>query len=418
MIRHNVRVGYNEKDDCYLRFEDRLNNSICIGTTGSGKYSQLIKPMLNQDIMNDNLPIITIDANQDMSKDVYGLAKHYNRKIVVFDPVLKNKTVKFNPLIGNIDDCKYILLNSLNSQGELTNSDDFYNKFLGDCLYIVKNIYGNEANLLDLYYLISNYNNKGVKMIKDYLKKNINKNSFKKDILIANWFINVYYKDLSDFSKSILLREKLEKLLANEFAKNCLVLERNCENVIDTETLIKNKEVLAISTAYEYLKDIGPFLANMLFAYIENCLTTSTLLNKEDSVALYIYEPQTLSIDILSSILDKKTKINLYTMLSVQDIEVFSEQLSIDSVQSCILEKCSNSFIFPGVSKNTANYYLSLMNNEENEINCIDNIVFMKFGEMLLVQKKDNTYCEKIKIRYIPRFLDECLVENYSMYFS
>lgn len=401
MTNHNVVIGLNQGKEYYLSFEDRLNNSVVIGPTGCGKYHQITKPMLNQDIRNNNIAIISIDPKEFMSREISKLCEYHGRKVVVFDHYIKDNAVKFNPLKENIQDCKKILIDGLNSQEKLNKYYlDFYEKFLENSLYIVKKVYGDKSNLMDFYHIISNDNNYGIEIIRKLLEINTNTNTLNKDYRLASWFINNYYNDTNEFSKSISLRSKIEKIISNKYTKNLLVLSRNDNNVLDITSIIKNKQVLSIDIAYGYFKELGPFLANMLLSYIEICVTTSELLNKEDNVCLYIDEPQMLLPDKLLSILGDEVKINLATTLSIQDINVFSINPNQLETQHSIIKKCSNSFIFCGISEQTIRYYLDLIDANSKTM-FINEIEDMKFADMLFLQQKENISYRKLRIKYI-----------------
>ena len=417
MINYNTIIGTNQKEDYYLKFEDRLKNSICIGSLASGKYSQLIKPMINQDILNKNISVILFDSDNNISKDVYNLCKFHDKEVVVFDPTVINNTIKFNPLKGNNEICKKVLLDGLKTECELNNTDfdfEFYNKLIENSIYILKEVYGENSNLLDLYYLISNQSNNGSKIITTFLKNNISIDNLNTGIEIANWFTNSYYIDLKEYSKSILLRAKLEKLLTNKFSKNALVLDRDCNDIVDLESIIKGKQSLLINTNKE---EFDIFTTNMLFSYIATTLNQSSFLNKEDNVALYLQEPQNLLLGNIHLILKEETTANLATMIMIENIEDLDLSSRDTSIKNYTLNNCLNNFVFPTVSKETAKYYLSLLgDNQYKEIECINNIRFMKFGEMLFIQNKENTYCKKLRIKYIDRFLDDYLKEHYNDY--
>lgn len=100
-------IGYNAKykTPAFITDDERLRHVEILGSTGTGKTSSLIFPMLKQD-MEKGRGIILIDAKGDLSatKTVYQLAKDTGREkdLLFFSATETDKSNTYNPLLlGN-----------------------------------------------------------------------------------------------------------------------------------------------------------------------------------------------------------------------------------------------------------------------------------------------------------------------------
>jgi len=63
---------------------------LILGPTGSGKTSQTILPLINQDMQNPEMGITVLEPKGDLAQKAAMMAEHYGRKSVYFDPSFDN----------------------------------------------------------------------------------------------------------------------------------------------------------------------------------------------------------------------------------------------------------------------------------------------------------------------------------------
>lgn len=86
-----------------LPYKDRFLHMLILGPTGGGKTSQVILPMVDQDIKNFEAGVTVIEPKGDLAREVAMMAKVAGRPYIYFDPSVDNCPF-FNPLVGDEDD--------------------------------------------------------------------------------------------------------------------------------------------------------------------------------------------------------------------------------------------------------------------------------------------------------------------------
>ena len=67
-------------------YKDRFLHMLILGPTGSGKTSQTILPLVNQDMQNSGIGITILEPKGDLAQKAAMMAEHYGRRYVYFDP--------------------------------------------------------------------------------------------------------------------------------------------------------------------------------------------------------------------------------------------------------------------------------------------------------------------------------------------
>jgi hypothetical protein len=152
--------------DVIIPCKDRFLHMLVLGPTGSGKTSQIILPLLNQDLQNKEAGVTVIEPKGDLAEKAYAMAQHYGRKAIYFNPILESCPT-FNPLYGKEED----VIENIVTAFKMLNTDsaqyfqDMNEQLLRNALKVLKRTKGNHATLIDLSRLISNTGGSGRKLV-------------------------------------------------------------------------------------------------------------------------------------------------------------------------------------------------------------------------------------------------------------
>ena len=113
----SVIIGYNKKNKpVEILRDDKFTSTLIVGPAGSGKTTQSLIPMIQQDIRKQiPMGITVFEPNGDLTARIYADIKEQNdcnKTVLWFNPTLED-CVYFNPLNNNLDDAKNYLLKTI-----------------------------------------------------------------------------------------------------------------------------------------------------------------------------------------------------------------------------------------------------------------------------------------------------------------
>jgi len=86
-----------------IKHHDRYLHTMCIGTTGTGKSSRVLKPMIEQDLKaiakGEKLGVTIIEPKGDFADDVAAMCRSMKVPYIYINP-LNPATPRFNPMSG------------------------------------------------------------------------------------------------------------------------------------------------------------------------------------------------------------------------------------------------------------------------------------------------------------------------------
>jgi hypothetical protein len=245
-----------------IPYKDRFLHMLILGPTGSGKTSQTIMPMLNQDVQNLNAGITVIEPKGDLAEKIYAMAQYYGRPALYFNPVL-DACPTFNPLYGKEED---VVENTVTTFKMLDPDSpqyfqDMNEQLLRNSLKVLKRLKGNTATMIDLSRLVSNSVGEGRKMVMAFSKKNAPTEALAKENAdIANYFLSDYFNEKSKtYDNTSGVRSQIAKVVSNKFLRKVLNPE-NGKSDIDFDEHLENGTIICISTAQGKLRDLSKFL--------------------------------------------------------------------------------------------------------------------------------------------------------------
>lgn len=355
-------VNTETKKPVIIPYKDRFLHMLVLGPTGSGKTSQIIIPMINQDMQNLNCGITVLEPKADLAEKIHAMAKHYGRKSVYFNPILPDCPY-FNPLFGREED----VIENMATTFKMLNPDspqfflDMNETLIRNALKILKRMMGNKATLIELSRLLSNSQGLGRKMVTQFSRLSAPTEEIAKENAdIASWFLNEYFNEKSKtYEHCSGLRSQVSKITSNKHLRKVLN-PPNGENDVDFDKILEEGGVLAITTAQGALRDLGRFLGYFL------------ILNFQSSVFkrpgneftrrphfLYIDEFQVYSNPGFADMLTQGRSYRVASHLATQNralIGMGSGRDGQDFIE-LVSTNARNLIMFPGANSKDAKYY-------------------------------------------------------------
>ncbi|MDF2879491.1 MAG: TraG/TraD family [Clostridiaceae bacterium] len=342
--------------------KDRYLHMLILGPTGSGKTSQILLPMINQDMQNHECGITVIEPKADLAEKVYAMAKHYKRKVVYFNPVLP-ECPSFNPFFGYEDD----VIENMATTFKMLNPDspqffqDMNEQLIRNSLKVLKRLMGNKATLIELSRLVQNSGGVGRKMVTSFSRLNAETEAIAKENAdIASWFLNEYFNEKSKtYEHCSGLRSQIAKITSNTHLRQVLNPE-NGESDIDFQKHLAEGGVIAIATAQGALRDLGRFLGYFLILNFQSAVFKRPA--PEDSRRphfLYIDEFQTYSNPGFGDMLTQGRSYRVGCHLATQNRALMAMGGGQDGKNfvELVSTNARHIIIFPGGNAIDAKYY-------------------------------------------------------------
>lgn len=351
------------------RFKDRFLHMLILGPTGSGKTSQTILPLINQDMQNKEGGITVLEPKGDLAEKVYAMAEHYGRKAVYFNPILPDCPY-FNPLFGKEDEVienmatTFKMLNPGSPQFFLDQNE----MLIRQALKVLKRLYGNKANLIELSRLIHNSDGQGRKMVQAFGRVPAETAEIAKENAdVAAWFLNDYLNEKSKtYEHCSGLRSQVAKITSNKYLRRVLNPPSG-ENDVDFDKHLEEGGVITISTAQGALRDLGKFLGYFLILQFQSSVFKRPG-NEFTRRAhfLYIDEFQTYSNPGFADMLTQGRSYRVASHIATQNRALIGMNSGSDAKNfvELVSTNARNVVIYPGANPEDAKYYSELFGQE------------------------------------------------------
>ena len=354
-----------------LPYKDRFLHMLILGPTGGGKTSQVILPMVDQDIKNPEAGVTVIEPKGDLAREVAMMAKVAGRPYIYFDPSVDNCPY-FNPLVGDEDD---VIENAVTTFLMLNPDSPQYFKDLSEQLvrYTLKvlkrldkaeGIDGKYATFISMNTVLQNPNQDGRKLVTRFGQLPGETDAERKENAdIASWFINEYYAERSKvYENSSGIRAQVSKVISNRYLRDILNpdVTKNQYNEIDFDEHLENGGVICISTAQGMMRDLGKFLGYFIILQLQSAVFRRPG-NEDNRRAhfLYIDEFQTYSTPGFSDMLTQGRSYRVASHLATQARAQIAMGGGRDGKNfvELVSTNARNLIIFPGVSFIDAKFY-------------------------------------------------------------
>ena len=348
--------------DVIIPCKDRFLHMLVLGPTGSGKTSQIILPLLNQDLQNKESGITVIEPKGDLAEKAYAMAQYYGRKAIYFNPILESCPT-FNPLYGKEED----VIENIVTAFKMLNTDsaqyfqDMNEQLLRNALKVLKRTKGNHATLIDLSRLISNTGGSGRKLVQgEFNSMEAPTDAIAKENEdIANYFLSDYFNEKSKtFENTSGVRSQVAKIVSNKFLRK--VLNPQGKSDIDFDNHLETGTVICISTAQGKLRDLGRFLGYFIILNFQAAtFKRPGNENTRRNHFLYIDEFQSYSNPGFADMLTQGRSYRVASQLATQNralIGMGSGKDGEDFIE-LVSTNARNIVLFPGGNYNDAKYY-------------------------------------------------------------
>ncbi len=362
-----------------LPLKDRFLHMLIIGATGTGKTSQILLPMILQDIQNPDAGIIILEPKGDLAQKAAMMSIHYGRTPIYFDPSMDN-CPHFNPLAGD----EAVVVSNIITTFQMLNPDspqyfqDINAQLLGNAVMVLKRLDKNEgidgkySTLIGLSRLLQNSGGQGRDLIQKFSKiPSYTAEEAKQNADIASWFLNDYFAERSKiYENTSGIRSQVAKICSNEFLRD--ILNPNVmngeKNELDFSAALEEGRVLCISTAQGALQSLSKYLGLFLIFQLQNAVFNRP--GTEDtrkSCFLYIDEFQTYANKEFGNMLTMGRSYRVASHLATQardQIAMGSGREGRDFL-SLVSANASNIVVFPRGNEEDARYFSALFGEHE-----------------------------------------------------
>lgn len=354
-----------------IPYKDRFLHMLILGPTGGGKTSQVILPMVNQDIHNLDAGVTVIEPKGDLAREVAMMAKDLGRPYLYFDPSVDNCPF-FNPLVGDETDVienavtTFLMLNPDSPQY----FKDLSEQLVRNSLKVLKRldryngVDGHYSTFIWMSRLLQNAGGQGRELVQKFAKTPApTEEEAKENADIASWFMNEYFAERSKvYENSSGIRSQVSKVIANQYLRRILNpdMEKGEQNQIDFDKHLAEGGVICISTAQGLLRGLGQFLGYFIILQLQSAVFRRPG-NEDNRRAhfLYIDEFQTYSTPGFADMLTQGRSYRVASHLATQARAQMAMGGGRDGKNfvELVSTNARNVVIFPGGSKDDAKFY-------------------------------------------------------------
>lgn len=341
--------------------KDRYLHMLILGPTGSGKTSQVILPMINQDVQNLEAGITVMEPKGDLAEKVYAMCQYYGRDAIYFNPIL-DSCPYFNPLQGKEED---VIENMTTTIRMLAPDSSTFFQNMGEdlmrnALKVLKRTKGDKATMIDLYRLIAG-TKESRSMIQALMDVKGDRETVAENIDIVQYFMGEYFNDkMKTFEHCSGVRAQISKIVSNKFLRRVLNPPPDHGSDIDWDSHLKNGTVICITTAQGSLRDLGSFLGYLLIlSFQSSVFKRPGNENTRKDHFLYIDEFQKYANPGFADMLTQGRSYRVASHLATQNralIGMGSGQEGKDFIE-LVSTNARNVILFPGGNATDAKYY-------------------------------------------------------------
>lgn len=382
--------------------DDRFLNMLIMGPTGTGKSSQIILPLIFQDLINGECGFTVIDPKEDLAEAVYAVCKNFpDRNVIYLDPV-QDDCPKYNPFDADLTTVTKNLIKILSpsflvSTNEEKESLDLCRSLITKSLKLLKqfpDIVGHDLNIKTYCDFITNKYNLSREKLNKTLD-NIKINKLSRELSdICEWFCYEYFEPTSGiYEKCASARMKIEDMANNEYLSKVLTPTPGSEEVqLNFAEHILKGDIVIVNTKNTVLGSLGKTFGEFIMLDFLNAVFTRRHYSAKHGQEylkphfLYVDEFATYS-PVLTDMFTQGRSFRVGTHVVAQNralLKMCGEEMT--TAQSLLIESnARNLVLFPGLNGEDAEYYSKQFYNLRPEEIC-----YRPFGQICyrIVQNK------------------------------
>lgn len=382
--------------------DDRFLNMLIMGPTGTGKSSQVILPLIFQDLLNGGCGFTVIDPKEDLAEAVYSVCKNFpDRNVIYMDPALED-CPKYNPFDADLTTVTKNLIKILSpsflvSTNEEKEALDLSRALITKSLKLLKqfpDIVGQNLNICSYCDFITNKYNMGREKINKTLD-NIKINKLDRELTdICEWFAYQYFEPSCDiYQKCAGARIKIEDMANNKYLQRVLMPTPGSDEVrLDFPEHLRNGDIVIINTKNTILGNLGKTFGEFVMLDFLNAVFTrkhySAKFGETEILPHFLYVDEFATFSpVLTDMFTQGRSFRVGTHIVAQNralLKMCGEENT--AAQSLLIESnARNLVLFPGLNGEDAEYYSKQFYNLRPEEIC-----YRPFGQICyrIVQHK------------------------------
>lgn len=369
----DIKIGtdIDTGEEVIVPHKDRYTHFLCLGPTGSGKTSQTIIPMINQDMQRENIGITVLEPKSDLAEKVFAMAKHYGKKAMYFNPIMEDCT-PFNPCEGGEDE---VIENITTSFGTMSDDSSQFFKdqnenLLRNALKVLKRLEASNpekhhVTLLKLSRFLQNIDDEGKKTIAEFGRIYSTPEIKAENDDLAEWFLNDYFSGAGGNTRGGTktyehcsgVRTQISKLISNKHLRRTLCPKYG-EETINFEKHLAEGGVIALTTCQGELRDMAKTLGMFLILQFQAAVFRRPLPESSRMPHFfYLDEFQEFSNKSFGIMLTQGRSYRVSCLMATQARNQIAMGRDGQNFLSLVSANARSLIIYPGIEAADAEYY-------------------------------------------------------------
>ncbi len=250
-----------------IKHHDRYLHTMCIGTTGTGKSSRVLKPMIEQDLKaiakGEKLGVTIIEPKGDFADDVAAMCRSLKVPYIYINP-LNPATPRFNPMSGEPELVAEIMRTVLRSLFGRQEAFFRLNQEVAarNTALLVKKIKGEDATMLDMVEALREQS------ILAMMVSNLER--AEGESALTQYFKTEVMGDMKDKIQQFTLglRLQLEDITGNQMMRRVMIGKSD----VDLDKHLAEGGVLIINTAMGELGKLGDAFGQFIMMHFQQAV--------------------------------------------------------------------------------------------------------------------------------------------------
>lgn len=260
----DVKVGRADGRTLILKHRDRYLHTLVIGTTGTGKTSRVLKPLIWQDLQAIKKGVKTgltvIEPKGDLSQDVAEMATSLGIPVVFLNPE-DPATPKFNPLEGDPTIAAEIMRTVLHAL--FGRQEAFFGRVQEEAarntVLLLKGVRGDNVSMLDM-----------LKALRDATSLRVYVEAYERKYgpgEVTDFFKKEALGDIKDkfYQFALGLRLQIQDIIGNPMMQRVLIGKSD----VDLDRHLSEGGVLVVNTAMGPLGKLGDAFGQFIMLHLQ-----------------------------------------------------------------------------------------------------------------------------------------------------